>query len=83
MSNKTPTVYMGIDQYGNTYHNMIHPRKELLEKIGASKADKMYVDGADGNTYHCGYIIACCWITLYIVTPFRKKVTSEQEIGNN
>lgn len=48
-------------------------RKKLLEKIGAKRADKMYVDGTDGKIYHIGYVIKGYWLTLYEVRPYRKK----------
>jgi len=42
---ETETRWMGIDQYGQTYHDLgKYPRKGLLEKLGGGKASKMYVD---------------------------------------
>ncbi len=67
--------YMAIDQYGTTYHNLgPHPRKELLERLGYKKANKMYVDTKDGQTVHIGYVIGGLWLTLYKVEPYRKAV---------
>lgn len=58
---------MGRDQYGKTYHDLgKHPRKELLHRLGRKRAERMYVDRADG-TRHVGYVIAGLWITLYRV----------------
>ena len=55
-----------IDQFGNTYHNREpHPRKALLERLGRSRATKMYVDMLAGETRHVGYVIAGHWLTLY------------------
>jgi hypothetical protein len=63
---------MGIDQYGNTYHGLgEYPRKTLLERLGRSHADKMYVDKKDGSTVHIGYIIAGLWIRLYSVQEWK------------
>ena len=62
-------IYMGIDQYGQTYHHLLHPRKDLLEKLGSKHADKMYRDTDDGPK-HVGYVIRKLWITLYEVIPF-------------
>lgn len=62
---------MAIDQYGTTYHGLQHPRKDLLEKLGATHADKMYQD-KDGITVHIGYVISGLWLTLYEVTRFEK-----------
>lgn len=57
-------MYMGYDQYGNHYSIKKYPRKELCEQIGRKSANKMYVDRPDGS-YHVGYIIAGCWITVF------------------
>lgn len=65
--------YMAINQWGDTYHNLEHPRKDLCEKLYSKHAEKMYVDGKDGNRYHVGYVISGEWLTLYEVKPFRKK----------
>jgi hypothetical protein len=65
--------FMGIDQYGQTYHALgSHPRKELLRRIGRKSARKIFVDKKDGSTFHCGYVIAGLWIHLYKVKPFEK-----------
>jgi hypothetical protein len=61
---------MGIDQYGDTYHNLgKYPRKELLNRLGYKKADKMYRDKKDGSVVHCGYVIGGRWINLYEMKP--------------
>ncbi len=65
---------MGVDQYGATYHGLgDYPRKALLSRLGRKHADKLYRDDAAGNAYHIGYIIGGLWITLYFVTPMRRK----------
>ena len=67
--------YMGIDQYGQTYHNLgNYPRKALMERLYNNHCQKMYVDGKDGKNYHVGYIIGNLWINLYEVIPFRKEI---------
>lgn len=60
-------MYMAINQYGNTYHGLEKPRKDLLERLGRRHADKMYVDSKGGNTLHIGYIIGGEWLTVYKV----------------
>ena len=66
-----PTVkYMGIDQYGNYYRGLVHPRRDLLERLGRQHAEKMYVDGPDGEAVHVGYVIAGCWIRVLEVRPW-------------
>ena len=64
---------MGIDQHGTTYHSLgKHPRKTLLVRLDATKADKIYVDDEDGSK-HVGYIIHGLWITLYNVEPWEER----------
>ena len=65
-------MYMAIDQYGQTYHSLTHPRKELCEKLGRKHVEKMYVDKKDGSTKHVGYIINRLWLTLYKVEGVEK-----------
>ena len=64
--------YMGIDQYGNHFHGLTHPRKDLIDKLGGSSASKMYVDMKDGSTKHVGYVVNTHWVTLYEVKPFER-----------
>jgi hypothetical protein len=64
-------TFMAIDQYGQTYHALKHPRKDLCDQLGTKHADKMYVDGKDGKTYHVGYIIRGLWLQVLEVIPMR------------
>lgn len=65
--------YMARDQYGGTHHNLgPHPRKALLERLGRVKAQKMYLDKADGSTVHIGWIIAGLWLEVYEVKPLER-----------
>lgn len=62
---------MGIDQYGDTYHDLtIYPRKKLQDIFNTKSISKMYIDGDDGQGIHIGYIIKGYWIRLYKVEPF-------------
>jgi len=66
-------MVIGIDQYGGHWDDLgKHPRKSLLEKIGSSNAEKLYIDDKKGNTKHIGYIIDNLWITLYNLTHWEK-----------
>ena len=56
--------YMAVDQYGQTYWNLHHPRKELLEKFYRQHADAMYQDFKNGSTKRVGYIISGHWLTV-------------------
>ena len=58
---------MAIDQYGQTYHGLEYPRRDLLRVLGRKHASKMYVDRADGKALHIGYVIAGLWLTVYEV----------------
>jgi hypothetical protein len=58
--------YMAIDQFGNTYHALDHPRKDLMERLNRRAASKMYVD-VDGKPVHIGYVIGRHWCTVYEV----------------
>ena len=71
---KTKNRYMAIDQYGEHFHGLVHPRKELCERLGCKHVDKMFVDGKDGGTYHVGYVIGGHWLNVYEVIPMRKPV---------
>lgn len=67
--------YIGIDQYGQTYHNLgQHPRKELQNRLSVQHVEKMYQDKKDGSTVHCGYILSGLWITLYKIERYEKKI---------
>lgn len=67
-------MYMAIDQYGTTYHGLKHPRKDLLNRLGATHAEKIYQEDKKGHVYHVGYVIRGLWLTLYKVTPLQKEV---------
>jgi hypothetical protein len=65
---------MGIDQYGQTYHNLgKYPRKELLKRLGYTNARKMYRDKKDSSTVHCGYVIGRFLVELFTVEPFERR----------
>jgi len=64
--------YMAIDQYGQTFHGLTYPRKELCEILGNKHADKMYVDKKNGDILHVGYVIAGHWLNVYKVCPFKE-----------
>lgn len=64
--------YMAIGNHGNTFHGLKHPRKDLFEKMGRSRASKMYHDTENGPI-HIGYIVAGEWFRLYEVKPFSRK----------
>lgn len=69
------TAMVGIDQYGGRHFIAgKHPRKELLEKLGASHAEKIFEDKVvcdpggrehSRRSVHTGYYIQGLWIILY------------------
>ena len=63
---------MGIDQYGESYHALgKYPRKELLERLYATSAQKMYRDMSSSEPLHVGYIIRGLRIELFTVTSWK------------
>jgi len=68
------TMYMAIDQYGTTHHGLTHPAKDLCNKLGYSKARRMFIDDLNGSSFHVGYIVGPFWLTLYEIKPYRKGV---------
>lgn len=56
--------YIAIDQYGQTWKNLEHPRKDLMEQIGCRHAEKMY---------HVGYVISGLWLTVYEIRPMMQE----------
>lgn len=59
--------FMAIDQFGDTFHGLSHPRKDLLERLDRKHADKMYT----GKGIHIGYIIAGHWLKIYRVNQWK------------
>jgi hypothetical protein len=59
------SMYIAIDQYNQTYQIKRHPRKELLEQLAASRADKMYVEALSGDVKHIGYVIRGLWLHVF------------------
>jgi len=67
----TKLGYMAKDQYGQTYHNLQHPRKDLLERLGRKHAAKMYIENSKHEVKHVGYVIAGLWLNVYTVSEFK------------
>jgi hypothetical protein len=65
--------FMAIDQFGQTYHGLTHPRKDLCERLGRKHASLMYCDTKDGKVFQIGYVIAGLWLRLYAVRPWRRQ----------
>lgn len=60
--------YLAIDQYGEKILLKDHPRKELMDYLGATHADKMYVD-IEGKLNHIGYVIRRHWFDVFKLSP--------------
>lgn len=74
-NSKKTQYWMAYDhQTGEYYHSLVHPRKELCQKLRKQHVDKMYVDKKDGTCCWCGYVIGGHWLELFKVEPLRKKV---------
>ena len=67
-------AYMAIDQHGQTFHGLTHPRKELCERLRCNHADRMLTVDRNGKNLHVGYVIGGLWLTLFEVTPYRREV---------
>lgn len=64
------TRYLYIDQWGNTF--FATTVKELCERVGYTKARRMYVSTKDGRDLHVGYVIGKHWLSKY--TPVERGV---------
>jgi hypothetical protein len=60
---------MAVDQYGDTFHGLTYPRRDLCARLGRKHADRMYRDTATGEAQHVGYVIAGRWLSVYRVEP--------------
>ena len=80
MKSEIGKAYMAVDQDGNTHHALKHPCRDLLARLNARTADRMFVKRG-GRTYHIGYVIGDRWLTLYEVMPFRKDVQVPESVS--
>jgi hypothetical protein len=68
--------FMGIDQYGTTYHGLgsthLEAKEELCERLARESTEPVYRDKKDGTTVQVGYVIGGLWIGLYEVTPWEQ-----------
>ena len=65
---KTQVRYIACNQIGDMHVCVTRwPRKEL-KALSGGRVSKMYVDDADGNVHHVGYVIGSQWWTLYKVS---------------
>ena len=48
-----------------------NPRKALLEKLGATRADKIYRDTKEGSI-HVGYIVNGMWFDIFEIHKWNK-----------
>ena len=69
---------MAINQHGVALHGLSgkFPRKDLLSRLGAHRAEKIFEDGPDGNPTHVGYIVHGSWWIFYTPIPWAGKVKS-------
>jgi hypothetical protein len=59
-------MIVAIDQFGRKiWLDGKAPRKELLEKLGARHAEKVYRDSPDGGAKHVGYVVYDRWFELF------------------
>lgn len=66
-------LYHAVDQYGDVVaYRAEDPRVGLLEELGATRAQNMYVDGKDGKAYHIGYIVKKRWFSIFKLEAMRE-----------
>ncbi len=63
--------YVGLNQYGDRYTMEKYPRKELMEQLGATHAENMYVDLKSGGHRQDGYVIKGEWIRVLEVHSWK------------
>ena len=70
------TFIDAVDQYGERICLGItkNPRKALLDKLGATHADRIFVATKYGKTKHIGYSVRGRWFQLYNVTEWEGKL---------
>lgn len=66
-------MFMAIDQYGQTYHGLVKPRRDLLSRLGRKRASRMFRDTKDGRAVHVGWIIGGLWLEVYEVKPMERE----------
>lgn len=62
--------FVAVDQYKNIEF-VDHPRKELCQLHGTSKANKLYRD-IDGKEVHVGYAVKGHWYEVMRLSPLDK-----------
>lgn len=73
MAHKNVTVYLWLDQYGNHVH--ASTVKELREKAGGGRVDKMYYENKSGEVIHDGYVVGQRWFRRFAPSPIPSKKT--------
>ncbi len=73
--------YIAEDQYGNRYWIKEHPRKELMEKMGYSSAEKLFQYDDEGVSWHVGYKVGPHWFTLYHVSAYAEPIMAVSKGG--
>ena len=73
-------MLIAIDQYGRAYRLTKYPRKELLELLGTTHAQKIYRDTVSGEVKHVGYLIRGLWLDVFhLVDTFDRR--TEQDLA--
>lgn len=69
-----------VDQYGSSFSIAgKHPRKEILEHLRSSHAQKMFIDVRAGDKLfedHVGYIVGGLWLKLYTIQRISRREQS-------
>ena len=69
------TGYLATDQYGRTIrlHLGRSVRQQLLEREGAKRAAKMYIDTPTGSR-HIGYVVRGRWFEISEIHEWNNKI---------
>ncbi len=67
---KTRRLFVLADQYGQVVlRKAVSPRRAVIEETGCAHPEKMYIDEADGESRHVGYVAKGRWIGTYLCEP--------------
>jgi hypothetical protein len=66
--------YMAIDQFGNVYTHLRHPRKDLMAQLGYQHAEKAYeYSRVLGGKVFIGYKIGRLVFRVFRVVPISEE----------
>ena len=77
MSESQVKQHMGLDQWGNTFHDLgPHPRAELMRRLGCVHAEVIRVDP---GARRVGWKVGPHWVEVFQVLPLDTQEENEHE----